>query len=157
MKKSDITASLVIIIVCVLLLIMLGLRSIDGDGTVPSYRFLDGRNPITFKIANTSNEDRRYTYSFEADFNDICLKADAELIPEGFVGTTVVDKIFSDIMSSLRVYYLKDRFPRGPIWINIYKNHQYIKLPDPKKGASSEKDGWVTIEIVYWRGWRWPF
>jgi len=162
MKKFDITVSLGIIILCILLMIMVGLRSVGGDGTLPSYSFLGGRNPIKCEKAKTENEDRRYTYSFEADFNDICLKADAELIPAGFVGSTVVDdtvvvKTFSDIMSSLRVYYLKGRFPRGPMWIYIYDNRQYIKLPNSNDYAIAEKDGWVRVEVVYWRGWRWPF
>ena len=89
-------------------------------------------------------------------------KADAELIPAGFVGTTVVDdtlvdKTFSDVMSSLRVYYLKGRFPRGPVWIYIYNNRQYTKFPNSEHSAFYEKGGWVQVTIIYGRGWRWPF
>lgn len=161
MKKFDITVSLGIIILCVLLMIMVGLRSIDRDGTVPSYGFLGGRNPVACENGKTEFTDKRYTYSFEADYNDLCSKADAELIPAGFVGSTivddtVVDKTFSDIMSSFRVYYLKGGFPRGPIWIYIYKNRQCIKLPNSNDYARADKDGWVMVEVVYGR-WRWPF
>jgi len=156
-KKSDIIASLVIIVVCVLLMIMLGLRTSDRDGTAPSYRFLAGRNPITFEKANGGIEDRSYTYSFEADYNDICSKADAELIPAGFVGKTVVDKAFSDNGVPCRIYYLKERFPRGPVWIYIYDNRQYIKFSNSNNYAISLKDGWITVEVAYGRGWHWPF
>jgi len=153
MKKSDITASLVIIIVCVLLLIMLGLRTIDGDGTVPSYRFLAGRNPISCKKANRIEDsigklDRRYIYSFEADFNDLCLKTD--------VKTFVVENLSGNEFPC-RSYRLKYRFPRGPVFIYIYNNRQYSELPNPEKDALYMKDGWVTVEIAYGRSWRWPF
>lgn len=143
------------VIVIVILLILLGLRS--RNEVVPSYRFLDGRNPITCKKAKTGNEDKRYTYSFEVDFNDVCSKADAELIPTGFASNTLVFKNLSGNEFPYRVYWLKGRFPRGMVWIYIYSKVQYIELPDSKKGASCEKDGWVMVEIVYWRGWRWPF
>jgi len=171
MKKSDITASLLIIIMCILLVIFLGLRSIDGyiggGGTAPSYRFLAGREPITCKIADKGTEDssgiedRRYVYSFEADYNDLCSKANAELIPAGFVGNTIVGEAL--LGNECRIYDLNGRFPRRPICIYIYKNTQYIDLHDLYKNISksnyalSDKDGWVMVEIVYYRGWRWPF
>ena len=146
------------VIVFVVLLILLGLRSIAGDGTAPSYRFLGGRDPITCKIANRGTEDsrgkedKRYTYSFEADFNDLCSKADAELIGAGFV-----DESFPGYESFGRVYLLKNRFPRGPVGIVIYSDEQYLELPDSKEGSFCEKDGWVMVEVVYCRGWQWPF
>lgn len=152
MKKSDITASLLIIIVCVLLMIMLWLRSIDGGGTPPSYLFLGERSPITCKIADKGKEDRRYIYSFEADFNDVCLKADAELIPTGFVHINLPGKEFNS-----RYYWLNDKFPRGPVWVFIHNNHAYIEFPNSNKDAIYPSDGWIVIEVVYWRGWRWPF
>ena len=162
-KKSDITASLIIIIVCVLLMIMLWLRTSDRGGTAPSYSFLAGRNPITCEKVNRGIEDRRYIYSFEADFNDLCSKADAELISGGFIGKNLTDKNFSGNEHSTRYYWLKGRFPHGPVWININNNLQYIDLHDlytnvPKSNyALSEKDGWVMIEVIYGRGWQWPF
>jgi hypothetical protein len=160
-KKSDIAASLVIIIVCALLMIMLWLRTSDRGGTAPSYSFLAGREPITCKIANRGTEDsrgvedRRYTYSFEADFNDLCSKANAELIPSGFVANTIVGEAL--LGYECRIYYLKPRFPRGPVCIYIYDYRQYIKHQNSNNYAISLKDGWVTVEIVYYRGWRWPF
>ena len=163
-KKSDITASLVIIIVCVLLMIMLWLRTSNGDGTAPSYRFLADRNPAAYKEFNDQSHavDRVSIYSFEADCNDLCSKAHAELTPDGFDVRTSV-QILSGHELRERFYYLKERFPRGPVWIHIYDNRQYIDLHDlynyiPKSNyALSEKDGWVVVTIVYGRGWRWPF
>jgi len=158
MKKFDITVSLGIIILCVLLMIMVGLRSSDRGGTAPSYRFLAGREPVNFKKAKTGNEDIRYTYSFEADFNDICSKADVELIPAGFSGKTDVIDIPKLYKFTIRSYHLKGKFPRGPIDIRVHNNDiKYIVFTDSKKGVKPIKDGWVTVEVVYYRGWRWPF
>ena len=154
-KKSDIAASLVIIIVCALLMIMLWLRTSDRGGTAPSYSFLAGRNPISCKIANRGTEDIRYTYSFEADFNDLCSKANAELIPDGFVGNTIVGEAL--LGHECRIYDLNGRFPRGPVCIYIYDYRQCIKLLNSNDYAISLKDGWVTVEISYGRGWQWPF
>jgi hypothetical protein len=156
MKKFDLTVSLGIIILCVLLMIMVGLRSCDRGGTAPSYSFLAGREPITCKIANRGTEDRRYIYSFEVDFNDICSKADAELIPDGFVGSTGVDKSFSDNGAPYRIYYLKEKFLRGPVWINIYDKRRCIKHTSSNNYGIAPKDGWIWVEVVYWR-WQWPF
>lgn len=167
MKKFDITASLAIIIVCVLLTIMLWLRT--SDGNAPSYSFLDGRNPISCEKTKRDEgirgiEDGRYTYSFEADFNDLCLKADAELIPAGFSSNSRVSINLSGDVSPIRIYDLKERFPRGQVWIYIYNNRQYIDMHDlntsvPKSEdyKMAEKNGWVMVEVIYYRGWRWPF
>jgi len=151
MKKFVIKISLAFVIIAVVLLIFLGLRS--RDSFVPSYRFLGGRNPITCEKRKTPNEDKRYIYSFEADFNDVCLNAKAELIPAGFAVKSVV-KILSGNESRERYYYLKGRFPRGPVWIYIYNNRRYEKLPNSEYYAIEDKDGWVMVEIAYWRGWR---
>ena len=165
MKKSDITASLLIIITCVLVVIFLGLRSIDGyvggGGTAPSYRFLEDQDPLDCKKADKRTgdsrgiEDRRYTYSFEADYNDLCSKAYAELIPEAFSANTIVGEApFGD---EYRLYYRKERFPRGPVYVYIYDNVQYIKHTTPDNYGIAPKDGWVMVVVDCRRGWRWPF
>ena len=142
-----------IFVIVIVLLILFGLRSIDGDGTTPSYIFLGGRNPITCEKVNRGVEDRRYIYSFEADFNDVCFKAEAELRSEGFLGSTnFVGNDFSG-----RYYWQENKFPRGPVLIYIYRNCQYIENPDSKEGAFCEREGWVRVEIVHFRGWRRPF
>ena len=152
MKKSDFTASLVIIIVCVLLMIMLWLRS--GDSFVPSYRFLGGLSPVACKKANRETEDSRgnvdtlYIYSFEADFNDVCLNAKSELTSAGFVNRTHPGN-----ESHERRYWLKGSFPRGPVDINILNNYEYIEHPISKKGGLGHKDGWIVVTIAYWRNW----
>jgi hypothetical protein len=155
MKKYDITASLLIIITCVLVVIFLSLRSIDGGGTAPSYRFLGGQKPMVCKKADSPDDNIRYTYSFEADFNDLCSKADAELIPAGFVGSTLVDEPFFG--NKGRIYFQKERFPRGPVWVYIYDNVQCIKHTNSNNFGIAPKDGWIWVEVAYWRGWRWPF
>ena len=164
MKNYIIKISLAFVIIAALVLIMLGLRSIDGDGTAPSYSFLAGRSPITCEKRRTSNEETYYTYSFKADFNDVCLKADAELIGAGFVAKNLTGKSLSGNEYITRYYWQKNRFPRGPIWININNNLQYTDLHDhyintPKSMhyGLAEKEDWIMIEVIYGRGWRWPF
>ena len=149
MKKFVITVSLGIIILLAILVILLGLRSRNEDGAKSSYRFLDGRSPVAFRGEEKWNKDRRYTYSFEADFNDVCLKAKSE----GFIGGV---NFFGNDFSG-RYFSQKNKFPRGPVLIYIYRNCQYVELPDSKEGSFCEKEGWVRVEIVYFRGWRWPF
>jgi hypothetical protein len=162
MKKSVIKISLVFVVIAAVLLILLGLRSTGQDGTVPSYRFLGGRNPVKWEKAKTGNEDRRYTYSFEADFNDLCSKAHAELTPAGFAVRSVV-QIHPGKDFRYRFYYLREKFPRGLVHIYIYDSRQYIDLHDLHNDISksnyavADKDGWVTVEIIYGRGWQWPF
>jgi hypothetical protein len=156
MKKSDITASLLIIITCILLVILLSLRSIDGVGTVPSYSFLAGRNPIKYEKADKGNEDKRYIYSFEADYDDLWSKAYSELKPAGFTANGIV-RILSGKESKERTFQLKEKFPRGSVLIYIYNNVQYIKHTNSSNFDIAPKDGWVMVEIVYYRGWRWPF
>ena len=47
------------VIVIVILLIWLGLRLINGDGTLPSYRFLGGRNPVACRDVKGINKVKR--------------------------------------------------------------------------------------------------
>jgi len=156
MKKFVIKISLAFVIIAVVLLILLGLRS--RDEVAPSYRFLDGRNPVAYSeqiIDEIQYKQKLYTYSFEGDFNDVCSKADAELIPDGFVCKTFVVENLAGNEFPCRSYRLKARFLRGSVSIYIYNNRQYTELPNPQKDALYMKEGWVTVEIA--RGWRWPF
>ena len=148
MKKFEITVSLGIIIICVLLMILLGLRPRDED--IPWYRFLGGRIPTFYTEFHEKSraEDILYTYSFEADFNDVCLNANTELISAGFVDRTLPSENFRK-----HTYWLKKIFHRRSVLIVIH-NNQYIEHPISKDGALSEKDGWIVVEISYWRGWR---
>jgi hypothetical protein len=155
MEKYVIKTSLAFVIIAVLLLILLGLLS--RDSFEPSYRFLGGREPISSTDLKTAGLDRRYIYSFEGDFNDICLKVDKELNGENFARRAGVGKDLSGNEHRIRGYWIPNRFPRGQVWIVIHNNLQYIELPNPKDYAIYEKDGWILVEIVYGRGWRWPF
>ena len=155
MKKfiSKILPACVIVVVVFLILLVLLSRSED----IPSYRFLGGRSPIAYKDVKTQGIDKCYYYSFEGDFNDICLKADAELIGSGFVVNTNIGKTLSGNEYSIRNYMQKNRFPRGPVWIVIQNNREYIENPDSENRALHPKDGWVVVMITYWRGWQWAF
>ena len=159
MKKLVIKIFLVCLIIAALVLILFGLRSICGDETLPSYRFLDGQYPAECKKANGRIEDnlgildKVYTYEFEADFNDLCLIADAELIPAGFRGTTLVGHTLPGPENSIRSYRKKGRFPRGSVRIWIHGKEQYSEIPL----SNEDTLDLIMVEIVYYRGWRWPF
>lgn len=142
MKKFVIKISLAFIGITVVLLVFLGLRS--REEVVPSYRFLCGRNPTACKNGKTRNVDKLYTYSFPADFNDVCLNAKAELISAGFVDRTLPANKFRE-----HRYWLKNSFPRGPVRIVIHNNHEYIE----KYSAVGPREGCVVVEIAYWRDW----
>ena len=159
MKKSIIKISVVLVIIAVLVLILLVLLSSDGDETLPSYRFLDGQYPAEYKKANGRIKDslgfldKVYTYSFEADFNDLCLRADAELIPAGFVGRTGVGQTLFGPENSIRSYRKKGRFPRGSVRIWVHGIEQYLEIPLSNEDALDL----IRVEIFYYKGWRWPF
>jgi hypothetical protein len=159
MKKFVIKISLAFVIIAAGFMIFLGLRLVGGDGAVPSYRFLDGQYPAEYKKANGKIEDslgildKVYTYSFEADFNDLCLRADAELIPAGFVGRTGVGHTLFGPENRIRSYRKKGRFPRGSVRIWIHGIEQYSEIPLSNEYALDL----IIVEIFYYRGWRWPF
>jgi len=159
MKKLFVKIFLTFIIIAALVLILFVLLSIDGDETLPSYRFLDGQYPAECKKANGRIEDslgildKVYTYSFEADFNDLCLTADAELKPAGFVGRTVVGQTLYGQENGIRSYRKTGRFPRGSVRIWIHGIEQYSEIPLSNENALDL----IMVEIFYYRGWRWPF
>ena len=136
------------VIVIVILLILLVLLSCDED--MPSYSFLGGRNPVSYEEFNKKSwpEDRWYIYSFEADFNDVCSKADAELLPMGFVERTLPGSV-----SWEHTYWLKGSFPRAPIRIIIHNHPGNVEEDD----TLAPKEGWVGVTVIYIRGWWWPF
>ena len=133
--------------------VFLGLR-FRGEG-LPAYRFLGGRSPVSCVEFNDEShtEDRRYIYSFEGDFNDICSKADSELIPAGFDCRTFVIESLSGYKFPRRSYRLKKRFLNESVKINISNDIAYIE----KKDTIDPKDGWIVVEIMYWSGWLRPF
>ena len=146
MRKHIFKIFPICVIVIVLLLILFVL--LPRDEAVPSYRFLDGRDPVAIREEKTGSVDKCYSYSFEANFNDICSNADTELIGAGFIDRTLPrDK------SRERDYWLKSSFPRGPVKIKIYNNRKYIEHPISKKGELHPRDGWIVVEIAYWRWW----
>ena len=118
---------------------------LSRDSFVPSYRFLGGRNPTACRDVKTGSVDKCYTYSFVADFNNVCLNAKAELISAGFI-----DRTLPGNESRERRYWLNNKFPRGPVDIKIHNNHEYIEHPISKKGAIGPRDGWIVVEVIYW-------
>ena len=149
MRKHIFKIFPICVIVIVLLLILFMLLPCTEE--IPSYRFLAGRSPVACRDVIKGSVDKCYSYSFEADFNDVCSNAEAELISEGFVDRTLPRR-----KSLKRDYWLPGKFPRGPIKIMINNNYEYIEHPISKKGELHPRDGWIVVEIAYWRNW-WLF
>ena len=148
MKKFVIKLSLAFVIVIVGFLVLLGFR--PRDSFVPSYRFLGGRSPYSYSETRSDKilyKQGLYIYTFEADFNDVCTNLEAELIPEGFVNTSMPND-----NSNERFYTLKRELPLRPVIIMIHNNCGYIEKDD----TLGPRDGWVMVQVVCWRK-RWPF
>jgi hypothetical protein len=103
---------------------------------------------VACREVKTGSVDKCYSYSFEADFNDVCSQAGTELISKGFVDRTLPGRKTLE-----RDYWLKSSFPRAPIKIMIHNNHRYIEHTISKKGELHPRDGWIVVEIAYWRNW----
>ena len=160
-KRRLIKVSLAILFVVGIFLGLLVVLMWDsGPGT--TFGFLDGRS-ATARI----NQDRgrsvyrivQETYSFEADFNDVCDKVDAELSALGF---TKLD------MGSRGQHSREYRLRNEPIgdWLAVSVQNEY-KVSTSSSAKSSEylspdsyehlsMEGWVSILVTRGRVRSWP-
>ena len=161
MKRRVIKISLAIFVVVGVLLGLLVILSQDW-GPEMSFGFLDGRS-VTARI----NQDRgrsvyrivQETYSFEADFDDVCDKVDAELSALGFTRLTMsVGGQYS------REYRLRNE-PLGD-WLAVSVQNEH-KVSTSSTAKSSEylspdsyehlsMEGWVSILVTRGRVRSWP-
>ncbi|UCF14359.1 MAG: hypothetical protein JSW59_13170 [Phycisphaerales bacterium] len=157
MKRRLVKISLAILIVAGVLLGLLIVLTRDW-GPEMSFGFLDGR-ALTASIKQYRGKSfystTREVYSFEADFNDVCAKADAELSVMGF-------KNVSDGRRSLRNYRLGDHMSANK-WIVVRILdmcwHEIYSSPEPSKfdgGEYYRRTGWVSVEVRRSRLRSWP-
>lgn len=160
MKKSAVKRSLAFVVIVGIFLTVIGLllRNSRSGPSMPSFSFLSGRKPA-FHSKNNSQTMYRITndiYSFEADFNNVCLNANAELLALGFVDTT-------QPILYCREYVFRGKLPYELVHVRIsdnqkltvYSTPESSKYSSPERHAFHYRDGWVsvevTVEVAKWR------
>lgn len=91
-------------------------------------------------------------YSFPADFNSVCLDADAELSSLGFVENSPPGH-----KPRIRRYVLRNGLPDELVHVQILDKHKLSEHSTPERVAYHYRDGWVSVEIVQERrrSWFW--
>jgi hypothetical protein len=161
MKKSAVRNSLVVVAIVAIFMTMIALVSHYSMpvSSMPSFNFLGDRKPA-YHTMNNSQTQKRITqdiYSFEANFDDIFLDANKELLTLGFVDKT---------HSGSELWHRDYSFLNGPyeqIRVRIYTRHKLSVYSSPKSSDYSSpdrhefhlRDGWisvtVSVEVVPWR------
>ena len=154
MKKSVVKRSLAVVIIVGIFLTLVGLLVWYSRSRppIPSFRFLSGQGSALHVKDKRKSLYRttRDIYSFEADFNDVCADANAELTALGFVDETPLGH-----ESSRRVYSLQKKVPGESVWIRILDKHKIAVYSTPESSEYSSpelhayhyRDGWVSVEV----------
>lgn len=161
MKRPVIKISLAIVIIIGIFLALFGLLSRDSMPTL-SFNFLRGRELTSCIKADPGRSvyrTTRYVYSFEADFNDVWSKANAELSALGFVTGT-----FRQDEPRIREYQLRGKRNDELVTVRILDRHKLLVYSTPKSSQYSSPDrheyhyryGWVTVDIAQRRLRSWP-
>jgi len=159
MKRRVVKISLAIFVVIGILLGLLVVLLLD-TGLETSFDFLDGRT-MTGPIdqAHHSHIIKGEVYSFEADFNDVCAKAGAELLELGFSSKRGFDR------DPRRCSYARHKSASiRQLGVMIIDKHRFSMYSTPKSSEYSSPDryqyhyeeGWVSVEIVRTRLKYWP-
>lgn len=150
MKRSVIKISFAVAITIGVLLTPLGLLR-RYSKPMPSFQFLSSRGPaICIKEAAGKTLDRK-VYSFEADFNDVCADANAELSALGYVDTTRPRQ-----EPRSREYMFRNKVHGGSVTVSIIDRHKLSVYSTPQRSEHSSPDlyayhyrvGWVSVNIV---------
>jgi len=159
MKRRAVKISLVVTVAVVILLGLLVVLAWDWD-LETSFGFLDGRT-MTGRIeqARNSRKITREVYSFEADFNDVCAKADAELSALGFRRLSEGNQ-----EPRMRDYLRKKSFSVRWVNVRVIDRLKFSAGSAPKSSENSNPDrweyrdaeGWVSIEIQRVQRQFWP-
>jgi hypothetical protein len=153
MKKRVIRISLAISVVLGILFGLLTALMRDGEQEM-SFGFLAGRTlavPIQQNTNRSFDSTTNKVYSFMADFNDVCAKADAELFAMGF---KIAPLGFRP--RSCRVYRLGD-FASANTWMRVYI-HEDMEITEAPDGLLRHRpaEGWISIEVCRSRLRSWP-
>jgi len=152
-KKRAVKIAAAAVVVVALALLGLWIWSLEPL-PVTSSRFLAGRE--FFRSIRTESGRPPYkivtqTCSFEADFNDVCTNADAELLGRGF---KVVVRA-SQRPETRRYVLQKDAFSEWTS-VTIYGGRRFTKFPlrqfsrdrDDYCYGYESSDGWVAVEVA---------
>ena len=172
MKRHVIKISLAVLVVVGVFTCLLLVLAQDRGSRV-SFDFLEGRTSMRRTVSGLRGSGHRITgeaYSFEADFNDLCTKADTELLAKGFsitgpgtVGPFSSRRYIRGAMTSRET----DIIIRGDLRIftrstpkssedqgldpTYYFHYKYYF-----KNKYQVKNGWVTVEVWQRRIGLWP-
>jgi len=148
MERSVIKKSFAVAITIGVLLTLLGLLR-RYSKPMPSFQFLSSRGPaICIKEAASKT---RFVYSFEADFNDVCADANAELSALGYVDTTRPRQ-----EPRSREYMFRNKVHGGSVTVSIRDRHKLSVYSTPQRSEYSSPDlyayhyrvGWVSVNTV---------
>ena len=163
-KRRVIKISLAIfVVVAGILLALLAVMMCDSGPEI-SLGFLDGR-AMTARLEEETGKSAyrttREVYSFEADFNDVCARADAELSATG-----AKTLLYSGRWPGREVamYPFRSTFSGESVRVSIAEGKKLRKYLTPKwsKQASlfgynyERTSGWVSVEIIQTRPRSWP-
>jgi hypothetical protein len=163
MRKSVIKISLAIfVVVAGILLALLAVMMCDSGPEI-SLGFLDGRAMTARLEQETSKSAYRTTrevYSFKADFNDVCARADAELSATG--AKTLLFRGYPG--REVAMYSFRSTFSGESVRVSIVEEKKLRKYLTPKWSKPSSlfgynyesSVGWVSVEIIQTRPRSWP-
>ena len=153
--KRSVKIGLLAIIISVIVLTLVGVFSRHSSPRL-SYSFLGGRDPGMHIKGKTKILDRnrrtRDWYCFPADFNSVCLDADAELSSLGFVENSPAGH-----EPRIRRYVLRSKLPDELVHVQILDKHKLSEYSTPERVAYHYRNGWVSVEIMQERrrSWLW--
>jgi hypothetical protein len=161
MKRRLLIVSLAILI-AVGILVGLFVAVTRDPGPAMSFNFLDGRKLIARieeKPGKSAYKTTRDVYSFEADFNGVCTKAEAELLGLGFKNVMLGNQ-----KSNSRQYMLRNNASAERFSVSILDKQRLSSYSTPESSGYSSperheyhwRDGWVSIEVTRRRLRSWP-
>lgn len=162
-KRRVIKISLAIfVVVAGILLALLAVMMCDSGPEI-SLGFLEGR-AMTARIEEETSKSAyrttREVYSFRADFNDVCARADAELSATGT--KTLLFRGWPG--REVAMYPFRSTFSGESVRVSIAAGKKLRKYLTPKWSKQSSlfgynyehTDGWVSVEIIQTRPRSWP-
>ena len=166
MKRRVLKISLAILIIVGILLGLLVALMMDS-GPSMSFGFLDGITLTARKELDPGSpyyRETQYLYLFQADFNDICAKADTELSALGYMkgyDNTQVPHLKVPRKMRFVLFAQKAEEFTG---IEILEGHKPSADPAPKsseylsldRNEFQVEDDWISVEVRRTRPRSWP-
>jgi hypothetical protein len=89
-------------------------------------------------------------YSFPADFNIVCLDANAELSSLRFV-----EQALPVHEPGIREYHLRNKLPDELVRVRILDKHRLSEHSTPERPVYHYRHGWVSVEVIQERSRSW--